>query len=827
MLRLLEKLRTRTDNVIRMYYDKPIVEQINAIKKTTGVGTHLSIMLHKHSIENSWNPLSYKQLSEEIDKSYRFTRDSYKNIEDIVFNYLDGWIQQEDLFWVFYTDSGDDYYLDPTDGADKLQITYLLTQKIKSIFPLDENQAFEIVNDFVNYKVDEEGLENLGEPLGGLMEEKGLNPKVKPGDHIRVISVDLDTFPPSEYEEEYMPPDHLELGKVLAVYQDENPLDGAEVTMLRVYFPELEIFLDRDGGTERMDDGIRILALPYDKYVKTDEMLIESGVIGGKKPDKPRIADSMRKNLVRARFERPGGWGRSPQVFVLYITPTGKVMDIQLGAQTTSSVSPFQINQQVSFGDLYKFEQGSPFDLRMFGRLREQDEQMSLFPTGDWEFPVGWEDWKQDNGEIIAGSDQETVDWIRKTVPERLVIKIFKMWDENGIDFSNFKLLGLPNHGVLQTFLLKRYIQNSKTPIPVSTTFDCDDLAGLFNTDSRDYNLDYIKEYLCGDDSFWDSEGWYHYEWESHMLDAIDENNWKTISEIFGGVSQSVAEDLLNRNSSSEEVDELIEKYDEEIDEIQNFIVWANSDETEWATKNAMVTDIKDKIEEHFNGVGRLMNDNKGAFSYTIDGDIRDEVNDIWDNTEDVFQHHPDYTSDTLEGVLMGMSDSAYKDWNVPDLLFDALMDEEYKFWDYCEGKSGDCLEVDTRFFDGYWYPSIDINESLSDRLSELTWEPGPVQEQQSLWGNGVMDREKEWCEDDENWLCNTGSENLGFSELYKDDGHDIIHTIPGNVHLSDMSPEEKETRIPNSEKKKRFKKLKMMPDLSAPPFNIPVESVE
>ena len=153
MLRLLEKLRIKTDNVIRMCYYKPIVEQIDAIKKTTGVGTHLSIMLHKNSVENSWNPLSYKQLSEEIDKSYRFTRDSYKNIEDIVFNYLDGWVQQEDLFWVFYTDYGDDYYLDPTDGADKLQISYLLTQKIKSIFPLDENQAFEIVNDFVNYKL--------------------------------------------------------------------------------------------------------------------------------------------------------------------------------------------------------------------------------------------------------------------------------------------------------------------------------------------------------------------------------------------------------------------------------------------------------------------------------------------------------------------------------------------------------------------------------------------------------------------------------------------------------------------------------------------------
>ena len=72
------------------------------------------------------------------------------------------------------------------------------------------------------------------------------------------------------------------------------------------------------------------------------------------------------------------------------------------------------------------------------------------------------------------------------------------------------------------------------------------------------------------------------------MTDPIDEENWKTISQIFGGVSQSVAEDILNRNSSSEEVDELIEKYDEEIDEIQSFIVWAHNDEHEWAIKEGM-----------------------------------------------------------------------------------------------------------------------------------------------------------------------------------------------------------------------------------------------
>ena len=84
------------------------------------------------------------------------------------------------------------------------------------------------------------------------------------------------------------------------------------------------------------------------------------------------------------------------------------------------------------------------------------------------------------------------------------------------------------------------------------------------------------------------------------MTDSIDENNWKTISEIFGGVSQSVAEDILNRSSSSEEVEELTEKYEEEIDEIQNFIVWAHNDEHEYAVKNGMAKDIEDKIDRPF-----------------------------------------------------------------------------------------------------------------------------------------------------------------------------------------------------------------------------------
>ena len=311
--------------------------------------------------------------------------------------------------------------------------------------------------------------------------------------------------------------------------------------------------------------------------------------------------------------------------------------------------------------------------------------------------------------------------YVEHALPEPLVTKIFKRWDEKGIDFSILKMLGIDKgFALLQTMLLKRYLQFTITPIPVSVTYDCNDLKELFERESREYNLEYIEEYLCGDDSFWDHEDWYHYEWESYMTDTIDENNWKTISEIFGGVSQSVAEDILQRSSSSEEVDELIEKYDEEIDEIQNYIVWANNDETEYATKSAMAQDIEDKLAEHFQHEGRLNTDDKGSKSWIIDGDLRDYVNDKWDNTEDVFQHHGDYMNQTLEDVILDLG----KDYMKPDVIFKILMDEEYAFWDYCEGKQGDCLQPETKFFDGYWMPDININQSLEDRLGELTYEP-------------------------------------------------------------------------------------------------------
>ena len=358
------------------------------------------------------------------------------------------------------------------------------------------------------------------------------------------------------------------------------------------------------------------------------------------------------------------------------------------------------------------------------------DKQLTLFPTGQWEF--------------TAHEDPSDAKFVEKTISDDLIKILFNKWDEDGIDLKIFKYLGIPPSDLVVAYVVKRYLQNTKKPVPVSYTFNCDDLAELFDTHSNDYDFDYIKEYLCGDDSFWDSDDWYHYEWDGYMTDSIDENNWKTISEIFGGVSQEVVEHILTKQPQNEEEEELIEKYDEEIDEIQNFIIWANNDEAEYATKDAMARDIDNELATHFQEEGRLVTDDNGKKSWVIEGDLRDYVNDQWDNT-DTFEFHTDRMATVLEDIIMDLGITYFK----PDTLFGYLMEEEFMFGEYCEGKKGDCLQPETKFFDGYWTPDIDINESLADRLvelhysgSQLTYEPQvttpegetkPLQENQNI----------------------------------------------------------------------------------------------
>ena len=64
------------------------------------------------------------------------------------------------------------------------------------------------------------------------------------------------------------------------------------------------------------------------------------------------------------------------------------------------------------------------------------------------------------------------------------------------------------------------------------------------------------------------------------------------------------------------------------------------------------------------------------------------------------------------------------------------------------------------------------------------------------------------------------GSENLGNTDMFVDDGLDIIHKH-GDTHLSDITPEESETVIPKGSKK--IKKTVLKPRLDKGPFSIGV----
>ena len=271
--------------------------------------------------------------------------------------------------------------------------------------------------------------------------------------------------------------------------------EGEEVTILKVYFPEMETFVD-NGYHEWHDDGVRILMDPYDKYIKIEDVLTEAGMIGGGRKPRRNISDALRGSLVQAIFTREGGWGRPSQKFIIFMTPTGSIADIQQSSSTSSSNIPFKIDQKISFGDLYRFEQDSEYDLQMKGRLREHEEQLNMFPTGQWDF--------------TAGMEKEDMDDVIERVPEKIIPYIFKQWEEHGVDLNDMKILGIDVNYNVAVFLLKRWLQNTTKPVMVSRTYDCDDLTNLFDTNNRDYDMGYIEEFLCGKDGWYEHSHWYN-----------------------------------------------------------------------------------------------------------------------------------------------------------------------------------------------------------------------------------------------------------------------------------------------------------------------------
>jgi len=92
--------------------------------------------------------------------------------------------------------------------------------------------------------------------------------------------------------------------------------------------------------------------------------------------ERPNIPNYIRRLLIVGRFEYKGGWDKNPQTFLLYLTPTGKIMDITKSG--TVREVPFQIGDTVNIFDLRDFEKSSDYTLTMGGKLRgEMAEQVN------------------------------------------------------------------------------------------------------------------------------------------------------------------------------------------------------------------------------------------------------------------------------------------------------------------------------------------------------------------------------------------------------------------------------------------------------------------
>ena len=76
---------------------------------------------------------------------------------------------------------------------------------------------------------------------------------------------------------------------------------------------------------------------------------------------------------------------------------------------------------------------------------------------------------------------------------------------------------------------------------------------------------------------------------------------------------------------------------------------------------------------------------------------------------------------------------------------------------------------------------------------------------------------DRELCDDPQEgeFFCLAGSENLGTTDIYKDDGYNLIHQFSKPYHLSDVTPDEEETYHEPGTKK--VKKTVLKPKLTAP----------
>jgi len=124
----------------------------------------------------------------------------------------------------------------------------------------------------------------------------------------------------------------------------------------------------------------------------------------------------------------------------------------------------------------------------------------------------------------------------------------------------------------------------------------------------------------------------------------------------------------------------------------------------------------------------------------------------------------------------------------------------------------------------------IDINNPPQDVGGEIEDEANAVAGQlvKAFGYTGVNIYEnwdKTGCADPDQgkFFCQDKGENIGISDIFKGDGHNLIHGFADKFHLSDVTPESEETY--NDPAKVKPKENNFKPNLRKGPFSIPAQS--
>ena len=124
----------------------------------------------------------------------------------------------------------------------------------------------------------------------------------------------------------------------------------------------------------------------------------------------------------------------------------------------------------------------------------------------------------------------------------------------------------------------------------------------------------------------------------------------------------------------------------------------------------------------------------------------------------------------------------------------------------------------------------IDLNNPPQDIGGEIEDEANAVAGQLvKEFGYGPRNIYETWdktgCADPDQgqFFCQDKGENIGISDIFKGDGHNIIHGFAQKFHLSDVTPESEETY--NDPAKVKPKENNFKPNLRKGPFNIPAQS--